>query len=148
MVGDLHGQLKDLFHILHTNGSPSHLRYYVFNGDFLDRGPFGCEVIVHLYALLCTFPSFVYLNRGNHEDCKTNHEYGLICELYTKYTLHAAMVHDALVESYTQLPLLTMLDHRICIVHGGVPRNECTLEDITSLGKQRDIPVTVQRNAS
>lgn len=45
VVGDIHGQLYDLLHILEDSGHPSISNKYVFNGDFVDRGPCGVEVM-------------------------------------------------------------------------------------------------------
>jgi len=43
IVGDIHGQLPDLMHILDDAGLPSATTRYIFNGDFVDRGPCGGE---------------------------------------------------------------------------------------------------------
>ncbi|CAN0374577.1 unnamed protein product, partial [Discosporangium mesarthrocarpum] len=45
-VGDLHGQLGDLKHLIEINGLPSPTNKYIFNGDFVDRGPNGVEVTI------------------------------------------------------------------------------------------------------
>lgn len=50
------------------NGLPSAENPYVFNGDFVDRGKKGLEVLLLLLAVLLVFPDGVFLNRGNHED--------------------------------------------------------------------------------
>ena len=68
VVGDLHGQLTDLLHILDDAGMPSPTNKFVFNGDFVDRGPNSVEIIGILFALYLAFPDCVFLNRGNHED--------------------------------------------------------------------------------
>ena len=72
VVGDLHGQLADLLHIFSQNGWPDENSLYVFNGDFVDRGPCGVEVVLALYAWQLCLPDCVYLNRGNHEDMSIN----------------------------------------------------------------------------
>ena len=68
IVGDLHGQLEDLLHILDTFGPPSDMQKYVFNGDFVDRGSQGVEIMIILLTLTVAWPEYVFLNRGNHED--------------------------------------------------------------------------------
>jgi len=51
VVGDIHGQLPDLLTILSQSGFPSETNRYVFNGDFVDRGPNSVEVLLLLYCL-------------------------------------------------------------------------------------------------
>ena len=68
VVGDPHGQLKDLVCIFKANGLPSLSNTYVFNGDFIDRGKHSMEVLLLLAAFSCASPGSVFLNRGNHED--------------------------------------------------------------------------------
>ena len=58
---------------------------YVFNGDFVDRGEDGVEVMCVLLALFVSEPSNVALNRGNHEDEPINHMYGFSDECIDKY---------------------------------------------------------------
>lgn len=58
IVGDIHGQYFDLIHmfekivdkrgIMNTN--------MVFLGDYVDRGDFGLECIIYLYALKLRYP--------------------------------------------------------------------------------------------
>ena len=67
VCGDLHGQFFDLLYILDLNGPPTANNKYLFNGDFVDRGPNSVEVILTLFALQLAAPEHVYLNKGNHE---------------------------------------------------------------------------------
>lgn len=66
VVGDIHGQTDDLFYIIETAGWPSATNKFLFNGDFVDRGQNGVEVLTLLLALQTAFPESVFLNRGNH----------------------------------------------------------------------------------
>jgi len=85
VVGDTHGQLQDLFTIFQVNGLPSATNWYLFNGDFVDRGPRGCEILSTMLAFKILYPTCVFLNRGNHEARAQNAWMGFEEELLTKY---------------------------------------------------------------
>lgn len=86
LVGDIHGQLADLLHILDLNGMPGNNgTKYIFNGDFVDRGDYGVECMLILLALLIARPDCVYMNRGNHEDFAICSVYGFQAECCEKY---------------------------------------------------------------
>jgi Calcineurin-like phosphoesterase len=64
VVGDIHGQLQDLYSIFTINGLPSPTNMYLFNGDFVDRGHNGAEVFFSLCAFkvsCCSFFTVVVL---------------------------------------------------------------------------------------
>lgn len=65
IVGDVHGQFHDVLEIFKLNGFPSNDNPYLFNGDFVDRGYEGMEIILSLFALKIASPNSIYLNRGN-----------------------------------------------------------------------------------
>lgn len=65
IVGDVHGQFSDLIYIFETFGYPTNDSPYLFNGDFVDRGSEGLEIILVLFAWKIAAPDSIYLNRGN-----------------------------------------------------------------------------------
>ena len=50
VVGDVHGQLHDVLHLLELTGEPSDERFFVFNGDYVDRGAWGVETYLLLLS--------------------------------------------------------------------------------------------------
>ncbi len=76
ICGDLHGQFYDLLNVVRIHGDPGEKNYYIFNGDFIDRGSFSVEVITTLMAWKCLYPDFVHLLRGNHENKQVHKWHG------------------------------------------------------------------------
>lgn len=64
IVGDLHGNLKDLLSIFTKNGLPSEKNPYLFNGDIVDRGKYGLEVSLLIFAFKILSPDSVHVTRG------------------------------------------------------------------------------------
>ncbi|XP_063223975.1 serine/threonine-protein phosphatase rdgC [Bacillus rossius redtenbacheri] len=120
ICGDLHGKLEDLLVVFHKNGLPSAENPYVFNGDFVDRGKKGLEVLLLLLACLLVFPDGVYLNRGNHEDLIMNARYGFVREMKTKYKQNSDRLLKLIEGVYRWLPLGAVVNNKVLVVHGGV----------------------------
>uniref|UniRef100_A0A672M1Y7 Serine/threonine-protein phosphatase with EF-hands n=1 Tax=Sinocyclocheilus grahami TaxID=75366 RepID=A0A672M1Y7_SINGR len=92
ICGDLHGQLEDLLLIFYKNGMPSLEKPYVFNGDYVDRGKDSMEILLILFAFLLVFPG----------------------------DLHGKRILKLLQKIFSWLPLVTVIDQRVLIVHGGI----------------------------
>nr|XP_055056755.1 serine/threonine-protein phosphatase with EF-hands 2 [Misgurnus anguillicaudatus] len=120
ICGDLHGQLEDLLLIFYKNGMPSLEKPYIFNGDYVDRGKDSIEILLTLFAFLLVYPGDVYLNRGNHEDHIINLRYGFTKEVLKKYKMHGKRILKLLQKIFSWLPLVTVIDHRVLVVHGGI----------------------------
>jgi serine/threonine-protein phosphatase 2B catalytic subunit len=53
IIGDIHGQFMDMMNMfdkLHSEPGKNKIQF-VFLGDYVDRGEFGCEVMGYLLAL-------------------------------------------------------------------------------------------------
>lgn len=138
------------------NGLPSSENPYIFNGDFVDRGKKSLEVLLLLLSCVLVFPGGVYLNRGNHEDSVMNARYGFIREVHQKYKvnniiskfefykslLYYLLKHNAerllrlIDEVYRWLPLGTIINNRVLVIHGGIS-DSTNLDLIRSLDRSK-----------
>lgn len=71
--------------LFRLNGFPTEKHYYLFNGDFVDRGSWSCEIALLLYAYKWIRPGSFFINRGNHETDDMNRVYGFEGECKAKY---------------------------------------------------------------
>lgn len=128
IVGDIHGQLLDLMYILDHSGLPSSHNKYIFNGDFVDRGPCGVEVMCIIMVLYLAHPHDVVLNRGNHEDFAICCVYGFQNECIEKYD---EVTFGMFVEVFNHLPLFALVNKNIFVLHGGLFHNtDVTMKDL------------------
>eukprot|EP00599_Poterioochromonas_sp_BG-1_P011813 CAMPEP_0173158318 /NCGR_PEP_ID=MMETSP1105-20130129/16261_1 /TAXON_ID=2985 /ORGANISM="Ochromonas sp., Strain BG-1" /LENGTH=810 /DNA_ID=CAMNT_0014076175 /DNA_START=37 /DNA_END=2469 /DNA_ORIENTATION=+ len=118
VVGDLHGQLADLLYIFDECGLPNENNKFIFNGDFVDRGANGFEVVFLILLMYVVFgPSVISLNRGNHEDASVCRVYGFEEEVLVKYD---ELMFEMFAELFNNLPLFSVINNSIFVVHGGL----------------------------
>jgi diadenosine tetraphosphatase ApaH/serine/threonine PP2A family protein phosphatase len=130
IVGDLHGNISDLIRILRRFPSYATPDHILFLGDYVDRGPSSIDVIVLLLALTCKYPDRVFLLRGNHEFAHVNALYGFYDEVMTNY--HSQELWSGFQDVFAHLPFAAVVGSRIFCVHGGLPRDLKSLEQIAS----------------
>jgi hypothetical protein len=138
VVGDIHGDLTSLTYVLNDSGFLSKARqdrnvHLVFLGDYGDRGPHSPEVFYVVLKLKVLFPGKVVLMRGNHEgpNDMIPCPYDLSRQFYRKYGADAgekllAELHKLFDRLYTSV----IIDNRAILVHGGVPCNSKSIDDL------------------
>mmetsp|Transcript_15165 Transcript_15165/g.39015 ORF Transcript_15165/g.39015 Transcript_15165/m.39015 type:complete len:1020 (+) Transcript_15165:84-3143(+) len=124
VVGDTHGQLADVLHILHQHGPPSATNKYLFNGDMCDRGPNSVEILLILFAFFIADPECIIIHRGNHENEDMNAldadgGGGFADEVMKKYGL---MAYRRFVSAMKSMSLCSVVENEIFVVHGGLSR--------------------------
>lgn len=133
VVGDTHGQFYDLLNLFEKFGYVSEEHAYLFNGDFVDRGSWSCEVALYLYVLKIIYPKNVFINRGNHETNDMNMTYGFTDECEHKYS---KKIFEAFSESFGALPLATLINREYLCMHGGLFSDEkVKLDDIKKIDR-------------
>ncbi|CAI6100421.1 hypothetical protein V2G26_008224 [Clonostachys chloroleuca] len=133
VCGDTHGQYFDLMELFRRNGSPNDKHWYLFNGDFVDRGSWSTEIALLLYANKWLRPNAFFLNRGNHETDDMNRVYGFEGECKAKYN---ERVFKLFSESFSALPLATLIGKKFLVLHGGLFSDDSvTLDDIRKLNR-------------
>ena len=135
ICGDTHGQYFDLLEIFRLNGFPTDNHYYLFNGDFVDRGSWSSEIALLLYAYKWLRPEKFFLNRGNHETDDMNKVYGFEGECKAKYN---DKVFRLFSESFSALPLATLVGTKYFVLHGGLfSDDKVSLNDIRKLDRHK-----------
>jgi len=132
VYGDIHGQLRDLLMLFGTFGMPGSPESptAVFNGDFVDRGKHQVEVVCLLFALKLVHPSNVFLNRGNHEDQNMNVKYGFHKACLAAFNDYGQSLFDSIAASFNYLPLASLIEEKILVVHGGIGHGNWAIDDL------------------
>jgi len=132
VFGDIHGQLRDLLLLFGSFGFPGTVECptVVFNGDFVDRGSHQVEVVCLLFALKIAYPNNVFLNRGNHEDAHMNVKYGFQKAVLAALGPQGSEIFDKIGSAFSYLPLGSLIEDKILVVHGGIGDGKWTLQDL------------------
>lgn len=131
VIGDIHGNVDILLRIFSKNGYPDESKY-IFLGDYVDRGSNSVEVIAILFAFKILYPENIYLIRGNHESRSLTSFYGFKneCELHFNLDLY-----DHAMDAFDNLPMGAILNNEVLCLHGGIPRNINSREELFAIEK-------------
>ena len=128
IIGDLHGQLLDLFRILKVHSDWSTTRF-LFLGDLVDRGCFSTETVVFVFLLKILYPDTVHIIRGNHEFAEIYTECGFATELGKIYKDSQSLLNLFEI-ACSYIPLAAMIDGEMLCVHGGIGPSVNSVADI------------------
>ncbi|KAM1462210.1 hypothetical protein ACFXTH_046481 [Malus domestica] len=138
VVGDIHGQFRDLLHLFEHAGFPSDNQFYVFNGNYVNRGASGLDVFMVLLAWKVLMPSRVYLLRGNQESKYCTSIWGFEAEVKAKIGDHGEYVYNKCLDCFKELPLASIIANCVYTTHGGLFRSMCTTPSRRSKRKRKE----------
>ena len=136
IVGDIHGQYKDLLRLFEECGWPRDV-HYLFLGDYVDRGPSGLEAVLLLLCYKAKHRDTFFMLRGNHECAAINRIYGFCDECKRAYGLK---IWKQFNDVFNCMPVAAVVDDKIFCVHGGLSPELRTFDQITSLRRPTDVP--------
>jgi len=136
VIGDLHGQFRDLAYLLSPDGPisfPNQDNQIIVNGDMVDRGDMSVEIIAILSLISLMVPGSVHMLKGNHEAAPhLTTSFGFDDEVKLKYPGDLEMKH-LFRQLFQALPIAAVVDDSVFVVHGGLGRLTKTIADINKV---------------
>ncbi|KAH0574325.1 Serine/threonine-protein phosphatase [Spironucleus salmonicida] len=140
-IGDMHGCFETLIRLfigdeqtqIEPLGFPGPQsdgtrNVYLFNGDLVDRGGSGYQIVFCLSLMALLWPDFVLINRGNHESemfglsTQTGMGHKFMFEVQGKFPdVDFSKYKPAVSDLFYSLPICHSFDRNVFVVHGGVP---------------------------
>ncbi|KAH9362978.1 hypothetical protein HPB48_014240 [Haemaphysalis longicornis] len=136
ILGDIHGQYRDLLELFDFGGSPEET-CYLFLGDYVDRGKQSLETMCLLLAYKLKYPEKFFLLRGNHECAAISRVYGFYDECKRRYSVK---LWKTFVDCFDCMPLAAIIEGKIFCCHGGLSPDLESMEQIKSIARPTDIP--------
>jgi protein phosphatase len=135
IIGDIHGDLETLLKILkkaNINELKNQRTVIVFLGDYGDRGDKSVEVYYLLLRLKLEFKEKIIMLRGNHEgpDDLLAQPHDLPLNFIEKYGQKGYYVYLKIRKLFDKFYLAFVILNKIIALHGGIPSNAITIDDI------------------
>jgi len=137
IVGDLHGDLESLIHILKETNvlhkvNQNNEAVLIFLGDYGDRGSYSAEVYHVVLRFKLLFPQQVILMRGNHEgpeDLMAS-PHDLPMQFHARFGEKWSDAYSKIHELFKHLYNAVLVEKRYLMIHGGLPPQAKTIEDL------------------
>lgn len=117
--GDLHGDIQSLVFSLEKLRQENTISdsfvitkpntYFLFLGDYTDRGQHGAEIWYTIARLKLANPDRVFMVRGNHEEVGMNFYNGFGAELKRKFNKNSNNLLELIDQAYQLLPVAIYL---------------------------------------
>jgi protein phosphatase len=137
IIGDIHGDLESLKHILHEERlldekMKGNETYVVFLGDYGDRGPSSPEVFHIVLSLKEIFLDRVILLQGNHEGPEDllAYPHDLPYSLQKKFGSDWRTIYAELSTLFRRFYTAVLVENQFIMLHGGVPSKARTIDDL------------------
>lgn len=138
VVGDIHGNLHNLFAILNKYGFPPKTKY-LFLGNLIDYGEFSLEVLTLLLAYHILYPDHVNILRGSTESISLGIFRGLKSDVEGCYG--TASVYENFVEVFAHLPFCAIVFYSIFCCQPEILHKFKSVNEIMLHVKQDEIPI-------
>lgn len=130
VFGDIHGQYYDILKVLRN--IDLNKETIVFVGDYVDRGSFSTEVFIYLMSLKLSYPSNVFLLRGNHESLEMTRYFSFKKECDIKYN---SKFYKNALKAFKALPIAAVILKKLFCVHGGISPKIEKLDEINKINR-------------
>eukprot|EP01023_Acetabularia_acetabulum_P006508 TRINITY_DN12704_c0_g2_i1.p1 TRINITY_DN12704_c0_g2~~TRINITY_DN12704_c0_g2_i1.p1 ORF type:complete len:417 (-),score=75.81 TRINITY_DN12704_c0_g2_i1:96-1346(-) len=149
IVGDTHGQYHDVCHMLNIVGDPCETNLFVWNGDYVDRGAWGVELLTLLLCWKIVLPEKVLLLRGNHETVTCTEVYGFQKELEVKYgRKDGKSLYKLFRKLFAHLPLAAVINDKVLVLHGGLFRQSPQTTKVSNKKRRKNGGLTTPKSKS
>lgn len=136
IVGDIHGDLESLVHILSDSNFIEQAQqqkniFLIFLGDYGDRGHYSVGVYFIVLKLKQQFPENVILMRGNHEGPEDlqAHPHDLPAQLRQRFGNLGDVAYVSIRKLFSHLFNVVLVRNSYILIHGGFPTTAHSLED-------------------
>jgi len=137
VIGDLHGDIHSLLHILQTSKFMERLdsskdATLILLGDYGDRGAYSVEVYYTILKLKLAFPEKIVLLRGNHEGPQDL----IVCPHDLPFQFQARFksdwqnIYDTIRELFAYLHNAVLVEERYLLLHGGLSPEMTAIKDL------------------